>query len=109
MASILTVDNQIQCPHGGTAVLTTTNSTLLVDGSPALLETDIPEIAGCSFTVGTVYSPCVLIQWSDAATMLSVGDVGVLLESSTGLCCSAAGAPQGTAIISDATPEIDAI
>ncbi len=109
MPSILTIDNQIQCPHGGQAILTTTNSALLVQGSPALLESDIHEIVGCPFFLGLVYSPCVLIEWMDGAELLSVDDAGVLLETSTGLCSNAAGAPQGIAIINDATPEVDAI
>jgi hypothetical protein len=109
MSSILTIDNQIQCPHGGMAILTTTNSALLVDGSPALLATDLPEIVGCPFIVGVVYLPCVLIEWTGAAEMLTVDGAGVVLETSIGLCCNAAGAPQGVAIINDANPEVDAI
>src|ERR1700676_3786419 len=103
MASILTIDNQVQCPHGGQAILVTTNSAFLVDGSPALLETDMPVIAGCPFTVGVVYSPCVLIEWTGAAEMLTVDDAGVVLETSVGLCSNPAGAPQGVAIVNDAT------
>lgn len=109
MPSILTIDNQIQCPHGGMAILTTTNSSFLVDGSPALLESDIHEIAGCPFVVALVYSPCVLLEWSGGAEMLSVDGAGVLLETSIGLCSNAAGAPQGPAMINDATPAVDAI
>jgi hypothetical protein len=109
MPSILTIDNQIQCPHGGMAILETTNEALLVDDSPALLESDIHEIAGCPFTIGVVYSPCVLIEWSAGATMLTVDGAGVLLETSIGLCSNVAGAPQGVAIIGDAAPEVDAI
>jgi hypothetical protein len=109
MPSIVTIDNQIQCPHGGMAILTTTNTALLVDGSAALLETDMPEIAGCPFTAGVVYSPCVLIEWTGAAEMLTVDGAGVVLETSIGLCSNAAGAPQGVAIINDANPEVDAI
>ena len=109
MPSILTIDNQVQCPHGGQAILVTTNSAFLVDGSPALLETDMPVVVGCPFTVGVVYSPCVLIEWTGAAEMLTVDDAGVVLETSVGLCSNAAGAPQGVAIINDATPGVDAI
>jgi hypothetical protein len=109
MPSILTIESQIQCPHWGMAVLETTNEALLVDGSAALLESDIHEVAGCPFTIGPVYSPCVLIEWSGGATMLTVDDVGVLLESSIGLCSNAAGAPQGVALVSDASTEVDSI
>jgi hypothetical protein len=109
MASILTIDSSIQCPHGGMAVLETTNTAFLVDDSPALLESDLHVISGCAFTVGVVYSPCVQIQWSGGAEMLTVDDVGVLLETSSGLCCNAAGAPQGSAIVAGANPEVDAI
>lgn len=109
MPSILTIESQIQCPHGGQAILETSNSVFLVEGSPALLESDLHVIAGCAFTVGVVYSPCVQIEWSGGAEMLTVDGVGVLLETSIGACANAAGAPQGVAIIQDATPEVDAI
>lgn len=109
MASILTIESQIQCPHGGQAILETTNSVFLVDDSPALLESDLHVIAGCPFTVGTVYMPCVEIEWSGGAEMLTVDGVGVLLETSIGQCNNAAGAPQGVAIVSDAYAEVDAI
>jgi len=56
-----------------------------------------------------VYSPCVLIEWTSGAETLTVNDTGVLLETSVGLCSNAAGAPQGPAVIVDATPEVDAI
>jgi hypothetical protein len=95
--------------HGGTAALVTTNSVLLAGGAPALLETDMPMIAGCAFVVGTVPSPCVMIQWSGAATKLTVNGAGVVLETSIGSCLSAASAPQGVAIVSGASPDLEAI
>jgi hypothetical protein len=109
MPAIITIDNQIQCPHGGQAILTTANTCFTVAGSPALLASDMPVIVGCPFTVGVVYSPCVMIQWSGEAQSLTVGDVGVVLETSVGLCANAAGAPQGPAVINDSTPLVDAI
>jgi hypothetical protein len=109
MPAILTIDNQIQCPHGGQAILTTSNTLFTVEGSPALLESDLHAIVGCPFVLGLVYDPCVLIEWSGGADFLTVNDVGVLLETSVGACSNAAGAPQGVAIINDATPEVDAV
>jgi hypothetical protein len=109
MPAIITIDNEIQCPHGGMAVLTTSNTLFTVAGSAALLAADTPIIAGCVFNISGVPSPCVLIQWAGAAESLTVNGLGVVLETSIGLCCNAAGAPQGPAIVNDATPDVEAI
>ena len=98
MIPILTTTSTIMCPHGGTAQLTTTNTEALIDGAPALLQTDVHPIAGCTFTLA-VYTPCVTIRWVSGATQTKVHDVPVLLQNSVGLCLNAAQAPQGTAIV----------
>jgi hypothetical protein len=108
MPAVVTTASLVQCMHGGMAALVTTNSVLMAGGAPALLETDMPMIAGCPFVVGTVPSPCVSIQWSGAAATLTVNGVGVVLETSIGNCLSAAGAPQGVAIVSGASPAVAA-
>jgi hypothetical protein len=91
------------CTHGGSAVLTTSNAKLLVGQMPALLQTDVHSVAGCPFQipfgVGTKPSPCIRIQWMSGSTRLTVGGVGVLVQSSVGICFSPEGIPQGTAII----------
>jgi hypothetical protein len=87
------------CPHGGAAMLTTTNTEALVDGAPALLQTDQHAVVGCPLTVGAVYTPCVLIRWSVGATETKVHDVPVLLQTSVGVCFNAAQAPQGVAVV----------
>jgi hypothetical protein len=109
MPSILTVDSQVMCPHGGQAILTTANSLLTVDDSLALLESDVHEVADCPFVAGVEYSPCVLIEWSSGAQTLTVNDTGVLTELSVGLCSNAEGAPQGVAVIVDGDPDVDAV
>ena len=106
---VLTVASQIQCMHGGLAVLTTANTTLLAGGSPVLLESDVHPVVGCPFTAGGVYLPCVLIQWQAGATRLLVNGVPVLLATSIGLCLNAAGTPQGIAIATNPAPELGAI
>jgi hypothetical protein len=99
MIPLLTTASTVMCPHGGQATLSTTNTDAVIDGAPALLETDQHPIAGCPFTVAGVYSPCVLIRWSAGATQTKVRQVPVLLQTSVGICYSAAQAPQGTAVV----------
>ena len=96
---ILTTMSQITCTHGGTAILNTANTTVKIDGAPALLETDIHPVVGCPFTVGPKYQPCIRIEWTCGATMCKVNETGVLVQSSLGKCISAEGAIQGVAIV----------
>ena len=101
--NVLTISSTVQCPHGGSAILTTANTKLMVDCVPALLESDVHSVAGCPFQspvgVGTKPSPCIRIEWSGGAVQMQVNGVGVLIQSSVGLCYSPEGAPQGPAII----------
>lgn len=98
MIPILTTTSTVMCPHGGQALLLTTNTEALIDGAPALLQTDVHPIVGCPFTP-VAYSPCVTIRWLTAATQTSVRNVPVLLQTSVGLCLNAAQAPQGIAVV----------
>ncbi len=98
MIPILTTTSTVMCPHGGQAVLATSNTEMLIDGAPALLQTDVHPVVGCTFTP-VAYSPCVSIRWVSAATQAALRGVPVLLQSSVGLCQNAAQAPQGLAIV----------
>lgn len=99
-ANILQMGCQIKCPHGAPATVVTANTRVKINGQFALLSTDVMTIAGCTFQVGTVKSPCLTIQWLNEAKRVKVMGKPVLLETSMGLCKNPAGAPQGTAIIS---------
>lgn len=96
---ICTTTSTIQCPHGGRAILLTTNTLMQIQGAFALLETDVHPVVGCPFTPGSVYHPCVTIRWSTGATQTNVAGVPVLLQTSVGVCYAADQAPQGTALI----------
>ena len=106
--SVLTAASTVLCMHGGQAILTTTNTRLLVGGVPALLQTDVHAVAGCPFQipfgVGTKPSPCIRIEWLGGSTKLTVGGVGVLVQTSVGICYSPEGAPQGVAIVAATAP-----
>lgn len=96
---ILTTSSQVKCMHGGTATLTTSNTKMMVDNAYALLESDVHPVAGCPFTIGTKYSPCVKIEWTGGAAKSKSNGTKVLVKSSVGKCISGEGATQGMAIV----------
>ncbi|HEX9898505.1 MAG TPA: hypothetical protein VGC81_04735 [Candidatus Methylomirabilis sp.] len=95
----LTMTSTIQCPHGGVAILITSNTRTFAGGAPVLLESDIHPILGCPFTVGLKYSPCIRIEWSAGASKATIRGKKVLVESSIGKCINPEGASQGVAVI----------
>lgn len=102
---MLTTASTVQCPHGGTVSLSTSNSSVKADGSPVLLETDQHTVSGCPFQVPagptTKPQPCVSVKWSAAATQNKVNGIGILLQTSVGLCYSAEQIPQGPAVVAN--------
>jgi hypothetical protein len=108
-ANILQMGCQIQCIHGGVAVVTPSNVRVKVSGSFALLSTDIMTIIGCQNPSLTGGLPCVTIQWLNEAKRVKIQGTPVLLETSIGLCNNSAGAPQGIAIISGVQQRVKGI
>jgi len=110
--NVLNVSSTVLCMHGGSAILTTSNSKLMVDNVPALLESDVHSVAGCPFQIpvgpGTKPSPCIRIEWSMGATQMQVNGVGVLLQSSIGKCYSPESAMQGMANIVNTQTKVSA-
>jgi hypothetical protein len=98
-APILQLGCTIQCPHGGIASAVNTNTRVKVGGNYALLSTDTYTIAGCPFTVGFKYQPCITIEWQGEARKVKVVGRPVLLQTSVGYCKSAEQVMQGSAIV----------
>jgi hypothetical protein len=94
---VLTVASTVTCMHGGTAQLSTANTTVKVQGSAALLVSDVHPVTGCPFMIGQKYSPCVKIEWAQGSTTLKAGGTAVLIATSVGKCISAESSTQGTA------------
>src|SRR5882724_5460992 len=99
MADILNIQSVVQCPHGGTVQLMTTNARVKADGAFALITGDTAVVAGCPFMIGLKPSPCVLVQWVSGAGRVLAG-TPVLNQQAIGICQSPEGAPQGVAMIS---------
>ena len=48
-------------------------------------------VAGCAFTIGPKYSPCVRIEWTAGASSSKMNRTAPLVQSSVGKCIGAAG------------------
>ncbi len=111
--NVLTIASTVLCMHGGSAILTTSNTKMMVDGAPALLESDIHSVAGCPFQIpvgaGTKPSPCIRIEWSAGSTQMKVDGTPVLVQSTIGKCYSPEGAMQGLANIAATQTKISAL
>ena len=105
MIPILTTLSTIQCPHGGSLKLSTSNTLCQIDGGYALLLTDVHTVAGCPFQkpppsgTGLVPSPCITVRWTSGATQNKVNQVPVLLQTSSGLCFGPDQLPQGPPVV----------
>jgi len=101
--NVLTIASTVLCMHGGSAILTTSNTKMMVDGAPALLESDIHSVAGCPFQVpapsGTKPQPCVTIKWLMPSTRFLVNGLPAALLPTPGpgpgICQSVEQIPQG--------------
>ena len=87
------------CPHGGSGQIISSNTRVMVSGTPVATLADTYTIAGCPFQIpvgaGTKPQPCVKVQWLVASTRVMVGGPPAILQSSNGLCLSAEQIPQG--------------
>jgi hypothetical protein len=102
----LTTMATLQCPHGGTVAIVSTNARVAVGGAPLALATDTFTIAGCPFVIGIVPSPCIRVQWILTDLRNTVGGVPTLSAGSVGLCLAGTQVPQGPVVIVAAQPAV---
>lgn len=112
MAALLTTASTLQCPHGGSVSIVSTN-TRVSAAAPLALATDTFTISGCSFQIpvgtGTVPHPCVTVQWSLSNLKCEVNNQATLSKSSVGLCLAADQAPQGPVSIVNTQNEAEGL
>ncbi|TQV87762.1 hypothetical protein [Aliikangiella coralliicola] len=106
----LTTTSVLQCPHGGTVQISSTNTKVTTNGMTLALATDIYTISGCPFQIpvgtGTVPSPCVKVQWIVTDLKSNVNGIPTVSTTSTGLCLAATQAPQGPVSIVSTQPTV---
>jgi hypothetical protein len=97
-ASLLTTASALQCPHGGSVAIVSSNTKAMA-GAPLVIAADVFTISGCPFQIpigtGTVPHPCVMVQWTKPNVKTLVNGQPTLALDSVGLCLAADQAPQG--------------
>jgi hypothetical protein len=102
VSGFLTTASTLQCPHGGTVSVISTNEQVQTADGYILRSTDVFTIAGCPFTTATP-QPCVTVEWVLTALQSQVLSEFNLTEDSVGLCMSAV--PQGTVMVAQTQSE----
>jgi hypothetical protein len=98
----VTINSSLQCPHGGTVQIITTNTRAMADGGYIATMADTFIVSGCPFQIPAatpIPSPCVTVQWIVPDTRVKVNGSPTLSQSSTGLCLSAVQLPQGPVMV----------
>lgn len=91
----LVTNATLQCPHGGSVQIVSSNTRVKANSTPMATSGDTFIVAGCSFQVSGAPSPCVSVKWIVTDTRVKVGGPQTLSTGSQGLCVNAAQAPQG--------------
>lgn len=101
-SNLLNTSSTLQCPHGGSVKIVSTNMRVKADGVYAALSTDTFTISGCPFQLPTTPptpSPCVTVRWVVTAMRNKTNSTPNLTQSSVGICQAATQIPQGSVII----------
>jgi hypothetical protein len=104
----LTTMSSLQCPHGGTVQITSSNKAS-AGGGTMVTTADTFTVSGCSFQIPAtppIPSPCATVQWVVADMRSKVNGAPTLSTSSVGLCLSAAQVPQGPVVIAQAQTQV---
>lgn len=108
MSALLTTGSSLQCPHGGTVSIVSTNTKAMATAALALAN-DTFTISGCPFQIpvgtGSVPHPCVRVQWLKTNLQTKVNSVPTLSQDSQGLCLAADQVPQGPVSIVNTQPK----
>ncbi|MFP5391136.1 MAG: hypothetical protein ACLGI6_06270 [Gammaproteobacteria bacterium] len=99
MPNILTTNDVMMCPHGGSVMLASSQARAKAVQGQMLRASDSFSIVGCAFNISGSPHPCTTVSWQNPAQSVKAGGEAVLTSASIGLCKAADQAPQGTVLI----------
>ncbi len=95
----LNINSTLQCPHGGSVKITSTNTKTKANNAFMVTANDTFVIAGCPFMIGSASSPCLTVRWLVPDSQVKINSNPTLSSSNTGMCLNVAQAPQGSVVI----------
>ena len=101
-ANSITTTATLQCPHGGSVQIVSTNAKVRADNAFMATATDTFTVSGCPFQLPTTPptpSPCITVKWLATDMRVKVNSGQTLSRSSSGSCQSALQVPQGAPVI----------
>jgi hypothetical protein len=109
----LTTASTLQCPHGGTVQIVSSNTSVKADEVALALAADTFTISGCPFQIpaapSPIPSPCVTVQWLKTDLKTTVNGTPTLSTTSVGLCLAATQVPQGSVIIANTQTRVSSL
>ena len=101
----LTTASTLQCPHGGSVQIVSSNIAVKASEVALALASDTFTISGCPFQIpaapSPIPSPCVIVQWVKTDLKTTVNGTPTLSSTSVGLCLAATQVPQGPVIVAN--------
>ena len=91
---VLQVGATVTCSHGGQAIPTAPNPSVLLSGAPSVTLSAPWTVAGCPFVPPTSPGPCVTAQWTVGATRVTSNGQPLLLLTGAATCL-----PTGTPLL----------
>jgi hypothetical protein len=83
----------VLCVHGGQAMPTVPNASVMLGGMPSCLLSDVWTVAGCPGVPSSV-PPCVTAQWIMGTTRVTSFGQPLLVQSGQAIC-----SPTGTPLL----------
>ncbi len=91
---LLHVGASVMCSHAGNASPTSPSARVNVGGQPIVMMTAPYSVAGCTWQISGVPTPCVTASWVTGATRVTSDGQPVLLMDSQAVC-----APNATPLL----------
>ena len=105
----ITVNSTLQCPHGGSVQITSSNTQSKAEQGNVATMSDTFMVSGCSFQIpGTppIPSPCLNVIWLVPDIQVKANSNLVLSDKSVGLCLAATGLPQGAVQVTNTQTKV---
>ena len=94
----LTINSTLQCPHGGSVQITSSNTRSKAEQGYIATMNDTFMVSGCPFQIPAtppIPSPCLNVIWVVPDIQVKANSNQVLSDKSVGICLAASGLPQG--------------